>query len=171
MSLDLYLTSTGDITFEETKAIKENGLTFNFFIAPSNSLSFNFYTKSTREVQQQPQTLCMDFYTYTVEYNKNSRIIENNKFMQQAIKLRLSTEYGTITRDESYGSRIYELMHSNLDDTRLLYEIELLAKQALEDILPNATISAKKVNSKYLDYYDTVKLTIKHENKVYFYTL
>lgn len=171
MSLDLYLTSTGDITFEETEIVKESGLTFNFFLAPSNSLTFNFYTKSSRTIKQNEQTLFMDFYTYSVDFDKNSKTVEDKKYVQQAIRLRLSTEFGTISRDDEYGSKIYALMHSNLDDSRLLNEIELLAKYALEDLVPGASIKASKLKSNYLDYYDTIKLTIKYNNQVFFYTL
>ena len=171
MSLDLYLTSTGDIAFEETEIIKENGLTFNFFLAPSNALTFNFYTKSSRTILQNAQTLCIDFYTYTIDYDKNSRIVEENRFIQQAIKIRLSTEFGTMSKDEKFGSKIFELMHLNLDDSELLQRVEIAAREALSDLLPNAKITATKMKSNYMDYYDTIKLTIKHNNQVFYYTL
>lgn len=171
MALDLYLTSTGDITFEETEMVKESGLTFNFFLCPSNALTFSFYTKSSKTVQQNAQTLCMDFYTYTVDFNKNSRLVEENRFIQQAIKIRLSTEFGTISRDDDFGSKIFMLMHANLDDNELLQQVVYCAQEALSDLLPNAAITAVKLKSNYLDYYDTIKLTIKHNNQVFYYTL
>jgi phage baseplate assembly protein W len=118
-----------------------------------------------------PQSLTLEFYYYTLDHNKNSRYVEGDKFIQQAIKLRLSTEQGTITNDDNFGSRLYSIMHSNLDDSKLLDAIVDIAKEALSDILPNANITASKIDTNYYDYHDTVKLTIKHDNKTYFYTL
>lgn len=171
MSYDLYLTSSGDITFEESNVIRDYGLVYDFFIASSNAFTLNIYTKTSKSAIQMPQSLTLEFYYYTLDHNKNSRYVEGDKFIQQAIKLRLSTEQGTITNDESFGSRLYSIMHSNLDDSKLLDAIVDIAKEALSDILPNANITASKIDTNYYDYHDTVKLTIKHDNKTYFYTL
>ena len=62
-------------------------------------------------------------------------------------------------------------MHDNVSDAKLLSNISKMVKEAISDLVPDAEIEASFVNKGYLDYYDTVKLSIKINNQIFYYTL
>lgn len=109
-----------------------------------------------------------EFFMYTPQYDKTTRMVKDKEYIQQAIRLRLSTEKGTMMGDNG-GSSLFEFMHSNLDASRLLSQISSEVKSMISDILPNCTVSAYIINSDYLNYHDSIKIVIVNNEEVYYY--
>lgn len=171
MNFDFLLTTTGDITFEKiNRQDTGNYFEYNFHVAPSDSLMINFYTESN------PLPLMKNYFTYNfyitfLNKDKTARSVIDNEYLQQAIRLRLDTERNTILNNKELGCYLAEVMHDNVSDAKLLSNISKIVKEAISDLVPDAEIEASFVNKGYLDYYDTVKLSIKINNQIFYYTL
>ena len=112
-----------------------------------------------------------NFYVYTPKYDKSIKTVSRSSFIQQAIKIRLYTELGTIRNSSDLGSDLYSIMHSNIPNDKLKVKIENLVKVAISDILPNATVTVYFLNTDYLNYHDSIKIVIINDEDVYYYTL
>ena len=112
-----------------------------------------------------------NFYAYTPKYDKSIKTVSRSSFIQQAIKIRLYTELGTIRNSSDLGSDLYSVMHSNIPNDKLKVKIENLVKVAISDILPNATVTVYFLNTDYLNYHDSIKIVIINDEDVYYYTL
>ena len=112
-----------------------------------------------------------NFYAYTPKYDKSIKTVSRSSFIQQAIKIRLYTELGTIRNSSDLGSDLYSVMHSNIPNDKLKVKIESLVKVAISDILPNAAVTVYFLNTDYLNYHDSIKIVIINDEDVYYYTL
>jgi phage baseplate assembly protein W len=182
MKYDLLLTETGDLSFitSNTK-FKNEMLEFNFHIAQTDSLRLNFNIIGTNDNMEFPNkqpedlnrmfsdSLQLSFYTYTPSFDKMSRTVRNRDYIQQSIKLRLSTEINTVLHNEKLGSNLHEYIHSNLETSRLLSNIVQQVKSSIVDILPSCEVSAYIINSDYLNYHDSIKIVIVNNEEVYYY--
>ena len=76
MYTDLFLTRNGDFSFLSMDTMKENGMFgFNFHIASSDSLLFNFSIYNNTVLEARPNQLEFDFYIHELQYNKIARTI------------------------------------------------------------------------------------------------
>ena len=178
--LDLFLTDSGDLSFLTNTFTKSSeGFSFNFHIASSESLLFNFYVENNmdEEFDKTPITdreyvsdrFKFNFYTYTPEYNKIVKTVSNKGYIQQCIKLRLSTELSTIRGNTDMGSNLHTIMHSSIPDNKLQTQIERMIKESIGDILPDASVSVSFLNTDYLNYHDGIKIVIINNEDVYYY--
>lgn len=232
---DLSLTPTGDLSFttSNTKA-RQHMFEFNFHVASSDSLQFNFviesnnkeivdnnkkvnhhielatlddldtiedpiigtkiYVKETDTVYRitdineisylddetikkvgyvQPvetsTNFDFNFYVFTPKHDKVSKILSKQDYIEQAIKLRLETESGTIRGNESMGADLFKLLHSNGQSSKIIIKINNQVKEALSDILPNCTVESYIINSDYFNYHNTIKIVIINNEEVYYY--
>ena len=101
--------------------------------------------------------------------DKINRVVNNNEFIQQAIKLRLNSDIGNIRGNETMGADLFKFMHVNTQKSRLLTQISDQVKTAISDILPNCTVSAYIINSNYLNYHDSIKIVIVNNEDIYYY--
>ena len=68
--LDLFLTDSGDLSFLTNISSKmSEGFEFNFHVAQSDSLLFNFYIDNIK-MKENDNSFKYNFYTYTPSYNK-----------------------------------------------------------------------------------------------------
>ena len=182
MKYDLLLTENGDLSFVPSNTkFKNEMLELNFHIAPTDSLRLNFNITGTNEDMEFPNgqpenlnhmfsdSLIFSFYTYTPSFDKVSRTVKNKDYIQQSIKLRLSTELNTVLYNKDLGSNLHEYIHSNLDKNRLLDYISQHVKNSIIDILPNCEVAAYIINSDYLNYHDSIKIVIVNNEEVYYY--
>ena len=63
--------------------------------------------------------LQLNFNTYEVLYDKKNRIITGDDYIQQAIRLQLETEIGTLRENETMGSDLYKYKHMFMDEREL----------------------------------------------------
>ena len=153
MAYDLFLTNNGDISFYTSDRRTTNEIfEYNFHVAPTNSLLFNFYT-------------------YIPKYNKVVRTINEDNYIQQAIKIRLDTELGSIRGYEDMGANLHTILHSNMKNSRLTKNISEMVKAAISDILPNCSVNVSILNTQYLNYHNSIKIVIINNEKTYYYTL
>lgn len=110
-----------------------------------------------------------DFYLYKPQYDKRSVMVNNKKYIQQAIKIRLDSESGTIRGNEDTGADLFKYMHSDMQASKLLTKICTQVKNALYDILPNCEVKAYSINSDYFNYHNTIKIVIINNEEVYYY--
>jgi hypothetical protein len=167
---DLSLTPTGDISFESFNYNTDECFQFNFHIASSDSLLFNFYLQPTI-VENSNSLFNYNFYVYSPNNDKINKIVEDNNYLKQMIRIRLDTELGTVKGNETLGSTIYQLMHSNMHESRLLSLIKTEVKKVTADILDNADIDVQFINHGYLDYYTSIKITIIVDDNMFYFIL
>ena len=78
---------------------------------------------------------------------------------------------GSITGNETLGSTIFDLMHSNIPSDRLRNKIKEIVTKAISDILPNATVDVQLLNTDYLNYHDSIRIVIVNNEELYYYTI
>ena len=171
MSYDLHFTETGDLSFMEVSLQNEEIFEFSFFVAPSNTLSFEFNIENAEKYFYYDNSFELEFYLHRVENNKRSRVNIDDEYIKQSIKLRLETEKGTVRGNKSLGCNLYKYFHSNLDNNKIIENIKNEIKNAISDILPDCTVTVSLLNSNYLDYHDSIHVVIKNNEKTYYYYL
>lgn len=170
--MDLFLTKNGDLSFSPiNKRINTNVFEFNFHVARTDSLLYNFSVINIGSGDRHSNQFDYNFYIYKPEYDKVARTVSGTSYINQAIKLRLNTELGTVRNNESLGSELYKLMHSNIPNNKLQIKLQSIVKQALKDIVPDAVIEIHFLNANYLNYHDGIRIVIINNEDVYYYTI
>ena len=156
---DLFLTPRGDLAIEDMSDSKQR-LEINFITSKSNALRLNFFIEDTFSKIKSINSLLLNFKIDIPENNKELRLISGNLAMEQAIKIRLLSSLGSIRGNTDIGSKIETVIHDFIDKDATLTTLEKLIKEAISDIITNPVIKISKVNSKYTDYSETLKITI-----------
>lgn len=110
-----------------------------------------------------------EFYLYKPKQDKQAVMVNDKKYIQQAIRIRLESESGTIRGNEDAGADLFRFMHSDMQASKLLTKIAARVKDAISDILPNCTVQAYSINSDYFNYHNTIKIVIINNEEVYYY--
>ena len=87
--------------------------------------------------------------------------------MEQAIKIRLSTSLGSLRGNSDIGSKIELVIHEHVDAPNTITDLERIIKEAIYDLVPNATIYISKPKTKYIDYSTLLKVLIVDGDKKY----
>ena len=156
---DLFLTPRGDLAIEDMSDSKQR-LEINFITSKSNALRLNFFIEDTFSKIKSINSLLLNFKIDIPENNKELRLISGDLAMEQAIKIRLLSSLGSIRGNTDIGSKIETVIHNFIDKDATLTTLEKLIKEAISDIITNPIIKISKVNSKYTDYSETLKITI-----------
>ena len=156
---DLFLTPRGDLAIEDMSDSRQR-LEINFITSKSNALRLNFFIEDTFSKIKSENSLLLNFKVDIPENNKELRLISGNLAIEQAIKIRLLSSLGSIQGNKDIGSKIETVIHSFIDKDATLITLEKLIKEAISDIVSNPVIKISKLNSKYTDYSDTLKITI-----------
>ncbi len=156
---DLFLTPRGDLAIEDMSDSRQR-LEINFITSKSNALRLNFFIEDTFSKIKSENSLLLNFKVDVPENNKELRLISGNLAIEQAIKIRLLSSLGSIQGNKDIGSKIETVIHSFIDKDATLITLEKLIKEAISDIVSNPVIKISKLNSKYTDYSDTLKITI-----------
>ena len=156
---DLFLTPRGDLAIEDMSDSKQR-LEINFITSKSNALRLNFFIEDTFSKIKSSNSLLLNFKVDIPENNKELRLISGNLAVEQAIKIRLLSSLGSIQGNTDIGSKIETVIHNFIDKDATLMTLEKLIKEAISDIISNPVIKISKLNSKYTDYSDTLKITI-----------
>ena len=156
---DLFLTPRGDLAIEDMSDSKQR-LEINFITSKSNALRLNFFIEDTFSKIKSINSLLLNFKIDIPENNKELRLISGDLAMEQAIKIRLLSSLGSIRGNTNIGSKIETVIHDFIDKDATLTTLEKLIKEAISDIITNPVIKISKVNSKYTDYSETLKITI-----------
>lgn len=176
MFYDFQLSENGDILFKQSNRSKEF-LQFDFYVAKSNGLVFDFYIDNY-EIQQYLKDLTpqfeFEFYIDNPENNKEIAYIDNKEdYLYQQIKIRLSSALGTIKGNENLGSTLdnYRHMLLNPDKQKDHNDIMICVKNAIEDILPNAQINIYNTPTIYTDFTNSIVIAIVQEDLNFYYYL
>ena len=110
-----------------------------------------------------------EFYLYKPKQDKQVVMVNDKKYIQQAIKIRLDSESGTIRGNEDAGADLFKFMHSDMQTSKLLTKISAQVKSAISDILPNCEVQAYSINSDYFNYHNAIKIVIINNEEVYYY--
>lgn len=156
---DLFLTPRGDLAIENVTDNKQR-LEINFITSKSNALVLNFFVEDTSPKQNTSNTLLINFNIDIPEYNKEFRIVSGDLAMEQAIKIRLLSSLGSIRGNTDLGSKLETVVHSFVDKDTTLLNLEKCIREAISDIVSNPIIKIEKVNGRYVDYSNTLKITI-----------
>lgn len=169
---DFLLSSNGDIMFEKSNFI-EDSLEFNFLVSSHKTLSLNFYIENYNDFKYldgfTPQFI-LNFNLKKIENDKSIVINENEEqYYQQQIKIRLETPLNTLLQNNNIGSNISLYNHKVITNDNTFEDIKKCVKEALQDILPNAQIQVDKIDTIYLDYSNSLLITINFKNYSYYY--
>ena len=165
MAMDFALNDNGDIAFVQSSR-KSEAFQLDFLIANSNSLKLDFFVTDTKEesyLEGLTPGLIFNFYLDNIEYDKDIFLLESEEdVIFQKIKIRLNTALGTIRNNKTLGSEIDNLKHRILNgsDDDKYEDIIDCVRNAIKDILPNAKITVKKLNTIYTDYSNSLIVTI-----------
>ena len=176
MFYDFQLNENGDILFKQSDR-SDSFLQFDFFIAKSNGLVFDFYIDTYRQkeyLQDLKPGFVFEFCIDNPEENKEIVCIEDkNDYLYQQIKIRLSSALGTIKGNESLGSTLDNYRHIllNSDKKKDYKDIETCVKEAIKDILPDAKITIYNTPSIYTDFTNSIIISIVQEDFDFFYYL
>lgn len=171
MNYDFLLNSKGDISFETTSVEESDHFTFNFHFATSDSLLFNFFPEINGTKEREPGMLQFNFDTYTVLYDKKNRLISGDDYIKQAIKIALETELGTLRENEFVGSEIYKYRHMFMDEKAVITQIEKVAGEAIQQIVPNSEVKVYLMKTEYFDFYNAIKISVTFLDKIMWFTL
>lgn len=176
MFYDFQLNENGDILFKQSDR-SDSFLQFDFFIAKSNGLVFDFYIDAYRQkeyLQDLKPGFVFEFCIDNPEENKEIVCIEDkNDYLYQQIKIRLSSALGTIKGNESLGSTLDNYRHIllNSDKKKDYKDIETCVKEAIKDILPDAKITIYNTPSIYTDFTNSIIISIVQEDFDFYYYL
>ena len=160
---DLFLTPRGDLAIQNISDTKEQ-LEINFITSKSNALVINFFIEDTFEKERPSNSLLINFATEKPLNNKEVRVISGNAAIEQAIKIRLLSSLGSIQGNTGIGSKIETVIHNFIDRDTTLINLEKYIKEAISDIIYNPIIKISKINSKYLNYSNSLKVIIIDNN-------
>lgn len=176
MFYDFQLNSNGDILFEESTR-NDSALQFDFFVAPTNGLMFNFYIDNYESKEflddLEPQ-LVFDFCIDNPENNKEILCIDNkDDYIYQQLKIRLSSALGTIRGNEDIGSTLdlhrHKLLNSDKGDDYA--DLSNCVKNAISDILPHAEVRVMNKPSIYTDFTNSLVVYISQDDINFYYYL
>ena len=176
MYYDFQLNENGDILFKQSDR-SDSFLQFDFFIAKTNGLVFDFYIdvyKQKEYLQDLKPGFVFEFCIDNPEENKEIVCIEDkNDYLYQQIKIRLSSALGTIKGNESLGSTLdnYRHMLLNPDKKKDYKDIEICVREAIKDILPDAKITIYNTRSIYTDFTNGIIRSIVQEEFDFYYYL
>lgn len=156
---DLFLTPRGDLAIEHIADNKQR-LEINFITSKSNALVLNFFIEDTFSKQRSANSLLLNFNVDIPEYNKEFRIVSGDLAMEQAIKIRLLSSLGSIKGNTDIGSKLETVVHNFIDKESTLLNLEKCIKEAISDIISNPIIKIEKLNGRYVDYSNALKITI-----------
>lgn len=168
---DFLLNSRGDLDFETIPPNEAEQLEFNFHVATSDSLLFNFYTMINGEAERKPGMFQYDFYIYQVCNNKLNKLITGDEYIRQAIRIQLETERNTLRENASVGSDMYKYRHNLLNEEKIISQIENSVYEAIKDIVPNSEVKVYLKNTAYYDFHDAIKISITFLDKIMWFTL
>lgn len=171
MSYDLYLTDNGDLTVTSSNRNSDVEFEYNFHVAPTDSLLFNFNIENSFKLQRKENQLDYNFYIYTPKYDKIAIAITDKEYIEQAIKIRLNTELNTIRKNEDLGTNIFTLLHNDPTNTKIKKQLENKVREAISDLFSEFSVSVQVMQSNYLDYHDNVRIVITNDEEIYYYYL
>ena len=176
MRYDFQLNDHGDILFEQSDR-KDSSLQFDFFVARTNGLVFNFYIDdydSHEYLNDLDPQFVFDFCIDNPENNKEIVCIDNREeYLYQQVKIRLNSALGTIQGNETLGSTLdnYRHMLLNPDKQKSYEDIITCVKTAIKDILPNARVAVYNKPTIYTDFCNSIIITITQDDFNYYYYL
>lgn len=163
---DLFLTPRGDLAIEDISDNKQR-LEINFLTSKSNALVVNFFIEDTFSKQRSANSLLLNFNIDVPKYNKEFRLVSGDLAMEQAIKIRLLSSLGSIKGNKDIGSKIETVVHNFIDKDTTMLNLEKCIQEAISDIISNPVIKIEKLNSRYTDYSNALKIIIIDNKKQY----
>lgn len=166
---DLMLTNNGDIVFEISEQLKDS-LTIDFVISQSNALMIDFFIDNFAD-NNITSGLEINFNIFKTLNNKSCREVIGQDYYEQAIRIRLDSAIGSIKGNEQIGSKLDLYKHEYIDSASLESNLKRIIKEAIVDILPNASITLSKAKTQYLDYTNSYVVNIIDKDKYIEYHL
>ena len=137
---DLFLTPRGDLAIRNISSDTKR-LEINFITSNSNALRLNFYIEDTFQYKPNANSLSINFSINKPEYNKEIEMVSGDAYMEQAIKIRLSTALGSLEGNRDIGSKLELIIHEFIDVQathtnleKLIKEVEKKMRKAAADL-------------------------------------
>ena len=111
----------------------------------------------------------MNMYLKKAENNKEIVLAKDEDYIEQQIKIRLQTTLNTLLHNEDIGSDLDLYRHNIITEKDDFSTIKESVRRAIEDILPEAEIDVEKIETIYLDYSNSLMITIRNRDYSYYY--
>lgn len=155
MLLDLALTNTGDILFQEKDENNQpQKIIFNYSKTCSQKISFNIYdVESTKHDSN--NYLKVDFFIDKNNPKSMAVTYSDSEAKAQLITLKLKTCLGELPERSNFGSKLSSFRHQNINDTNLK-SLEKYLESILSNDISNVSVKADV----YIDYNNGYKQTV-----------
>lgn len=163
---DLFLTPRGDLAIDNNVG-SSNKLELNFITSYSNSLRINFFIEDTYQKTSDKNSLSINFNIDKPIYDKEIKMISGDKYIEQALRIRLETSLGTLRYNESIGSKLELVVHELVDEQKTMAKLKQYVREAIVDIVKDPVIEITKPKTMYLDYSNSLSIKIIDKDKQY----
>lgn len=154
---DLMLTKTGDLMFvSEVRA--QNFVKLSFCISDTNACKLDFFIEDSNPIKPSHSQVKISFELNDKKKTYTSKVVTKKDFSKQACMFRLKTQLGELKARKGIGSKLEQVRHNFLfsDDTKV--RVEAIAKEAIKDIYPNATVTAEPIAKHFSTGYKQLML-------------
>ena len=176
MFYDFKLSNNGDILFKFSNK-QEQSLQVDFYTSPTKGLVFDFYIDSYYSEQYLPNLVPQFAFQFNTECKANDKeiltITDEQEYIYQQIKIRLSSVLGSIQGNEQLGSKLEKYKHMLLNPKKENNYEELIAcvRDAIKDVLPNAEITVINNQTIYTDFTNSLIISIIYNDYSYYFYL
>ena len=176
MSFDFKLNNRGDILFKYSYR-ETSSLQFDFFTSPVNGLVFDFYIDSYTDNSYLPDLIPLFAFQFCIDtpaYDKEIvSVSDDEEYIYQQIKIRLDSALGSIKNNENIGSELDRYRHMLLNPNKDIDFTELKAcvEKAIKDIIPDAVIDIFVKDTIFIDFTNSLIITINKDDFNYYYYL
>lgn len=141
--MDFLLTEKGDLLLEEVQE-KMQPITLSFFVKPQSQaicLKFEIEDSFTTPVYD---GLAISFSIERYETMHQAVVIDDTEALKQMCYNAIRTQKDSLAHAVNYGSYYYKYKNQkvNLD---LLKQLEVIAKESINDFAPDATVEASAI--------------------------
>lgn len=154
---DLMLTKSGDLMFV-SEVRKQNVIKLTFCISDTNACKLDFFIETNLSTELSPTQIRLNFDIDSNKRTYTSKVVTKKDFSKQACLIRLKTQLGELKYHTQIGSKIEEVKHKFLFDESIIAKTAILAKDAIKDIYPNATVTAEPFAKHYTNGYKQIML-------------
>lgn len=144
MMKDFMLTQTGDLMFVTEKRTSSR-VKIKFLFSESPVVKLQFYIDGCHSIQPSENQIKLSFDITDQKTTHSVKLAEKKECARQAAIIRFRTSRGELAERTQIGSRLEMIKHNYLFSEQTNSSAVAIAKEALYDIMPYATVTAVPV--------------------------
>lgn len=148
---DLKLDNRGDLVLLKSEQVSSK-VKIDFVCTNTKAVKIDFYLDDFIATPREGVAIHFDINKATDQYVFDT--VNDLKGIQQGCQIRLQTEVGDMKHNEKIGSYLEKIRHRELYNSLVQSELKTIAKNAIQDILPKATVNVEPVVQQVGDKYE-----------------